>query len=147
MECPNCKADIPEGNRFCEACGTPAPIRCPSCGAPTRSGARFCGKCGAALTVSDTAQMRPTLAANPANVPFRSSPLPNSRDLLAPLYGWFTEGFDTQDLKEAIGARGATPLFLTLLTEALALAGKIEERHRRPGRTPLPWPNLRLYPI
>ena len=23
------------------------------------------------------------------------------RDLLAPVYGWFTEGFDTQDLKEA----------------------------------------------
>jgi predicted ATPase len=25
----------------------------------------------------------------------------DARDLLAPLYGWFTEGFDTQDLKEA----------------------------------------------
>jgi predicted ATPase len=24
-----------------------------------------------------------------------------SRDLLAPVYGWFTEGFDTRDLKEA----------------------------------------------
>jgi predicted ATPase len=24
-----------------------------------------------------------------------------ARDLLAPLYGWFTEGFDTPDLKEA----------------------------------------------
>ena len=24
-----------------------------------------------------------------------------ARDLLAPLYGWFTEGFDTTDLKEA----------------------------------------------
>jgi predicted ATPase len=24
-----------------------------------------------------------------------------SRDLLAPVYGWFTEGFDTPDLKEA----------------------------------------------
>ena len=24
-----------------------------------------------------------------------------SRDLLAPLFGWFTEGFDTHDLKEA----------------------------------------------
>jgi predicted ATPase len=24
-----------------------------------------------------------------------------ARELLAPLYGWFTEGFDTQDLKEA----------------------------------------------
>ena len=23
------------------------------------------------------------------------------RDLLAPIYGWFTEGFDTPDLKEA----------------------------------------------
>ena len=22
-------------------------------------------------------------------------------DLLAPVYGWFTEGFDTRDLKEA----------------------------------------------
>ena len=24
-----------------------------------------------------------------------------ARDLIAPLYGWFTEGFDTRDLKEA----------------------------------------------
>jgi predicted ATPase len=25
-----------------------------------------------------------------------------ARELLAPVYGWFTEGFDTRDLKEAI---------------------------------------------
>jgi len=24
-----------------------------------------------------------------------------TRELLAPIYGWFTEGFDTHDLKEA----------------------------------------------
>ena len=24
-----------------------------------------------------------------------------ARDLLAPVYGWFTEGFDTQDLNDA----------------------------------------------
>ena len=24
-----------------------------------------------------------------------------ARDLLAPVFGWFTEGFDTRDLKEA----------------------------------------------
>jgi predicted ATPase len=24
-----------------------------------------------------------------------------ARNLLAPIYGWFTEGFDTRDLKEA----------------------------------------------
>ena len=27
--------------------------------------------------------------------------LEEARDLLAPVYGWFTEGFDTLDLKEA----------------------------------------------
>ena len=26
---------------------------------------------------------------------------PRARDLLATIYGWFTEGFDTPDLKEA----------------------------------------------
>jgi predicted ATPase len=26
-----------------------------------------------------------------------------ARDLLAPVYGWFTEGFNTADLKEAKG--------------------------------------------
>jgi hypothetical protein len=25
----------------------------------------------------------------------------DARDLLAPVYGWFTEGFDTPDLKDA----------------------------------------------
>ena len=25
----------------------------------------------------------------------------DARDLLAPVYGWFTEGFNTRDLKEA----------------------------------------------
>jgi predicted ATPase len=25
----------------------------------------------------------------------------DARDLLAPVYGWFTEGFDTLDLKQA----------------------------------------------
>ena len=27
----------------------------------------------------------------------------DARELLAPVYGWFTEGFDTRDLKEAKG--------------------------------------------
>jgi len=33
-----------------------------------------------------------------------------ARELLAPIYGWFTEGFDTRDLKEAkalLGELGA----------------------------------------
>jgi len=29
-----------------------------------------------------------------------------ARELLAPVYGWFTEGFDTRDLNEAEGVAG-----------------------------------------
>ena len=46
--------------------------------------------------------------ASPSSEPARTSKRdPNqgkcaeARDLLAPIYGWFTEGFDTPDLKEA----------------------------------------------
>src|SRR6516225_6713491 len=80
MECPSCKADIPEGNRFCEACGASAPILCASCGAPARSSARFCGRCGAALTSAaspnDATQTQASPAANQAGALFRGSPLP-----------------------------------------------------------------------
>jgi hypothetical protein len=31
----------------------------------------------------------------------RASGMNQARELLAPVYGWFTEGFDTRDLKEA----------------------------------------------
>jgi predicted ATPase len=33
--------------------------------------------------------------------PTRSWCEQQARELLAPVYGWFTEGFDTRDLKEA----------------------------------------------
>ena len=48
-----------------------------------------------------------TSAANTANAATthidRGYPAPAEQapDLLAPVYGWFTEGFDTADLKEA----------------------------------------------
>jgi len=39
-----------------------------------------------------------------------------ARDLLAPVYGWFTEGFDTRDPKEAkalLGALRSSPMSIT----------------------------------
>jgi predicted ATPase len=33
-----------------------------------------------------------------------------ARELLAPAYGWFTEGFDTRDLKEAEALLGTLAL-------------------------------------
>jgi predicted ATPase len=44
-----------------------------------------------------------------------------ARELLAPVYGWFTEGFDTRDLKEA----------KALLEELATLDASIG--HVRPG--------------
>jgi predicted ATPase len=46
-------------------------VTCASCGHENRAGAKFCENCDAA------------------------------RALLAPLYAWFTEGFDTRDLQDA----------------------------------------------
>ena len=103
MECPSCKADIPEGNRFCEACGAPAPIFCPSCGARARFGARFCGKCGAALTfagsTSDATQMRPSPSSAGAE---RRQLTVMFCDLVGstPL----STRFDPEDLREIVGA-------------------------------------------
>jgi predicted amidophosphoribosyltransferase len=78
MRCSKCSADNRDTARFCDGCGAPIEPHCPSCGALSRVGARFCDACGAAL--------RPVAAA---------------RVMLAEIYGWFTEGFDTADLKDA----------------------------------------------
>jgi hypothetical protein len=32
---------------------------------------------------------------------YLAQPRRSKRELLAPVYGWFTEGFDTRDLKDA----------------------------------------------
>jgi predicted ATPase len=41
------------------------------------------------------------IAAGKATPHRRQGKRDEARDLLAPVYGWFTEGFDTLDLKEA----------------------------------------------
>jgi hypothetical protein len=48
-----------------------------------------------------------------------------ARDLLAPIYGWFTEGFDTPDLQEAkaIPWRGHEGPLRVGLSRWLAFAG------------------------
>jgi hypothetical protein len=45
-----------------------------------------------------------------------------ARELLAPVYGWFTEGFDTRDLKEAKALLDETPR----LTLFLLFDGDVE---------------------
>ncbi len=66
MECPSCRANIPEESKFCDECGAALPGRCPSCGAAIRSGAKFCPACGKRLTANDR---DPTAATPTAPIP------------------------------------------------------------------------------
>jgi hypothetical protein len=60
VACPNCGEELPEGARFCGACGqTMAPaatseVRCPLCRAELPAGAKFCGACGQPLDGTDS---------------------------------------------------------------------------------------------
>jgi hypothetical protein len=60
MECLSCRAELPEGKRFCMECGTPIAARCPSCGSLNPPGAKFCGDCGAKLGASAASAAGPT---------------------------------------------------------------------------------------
>ncbi|HYJ12565.1 MAG TPA: SPFH domain-containing protein [Thermomicrobiales bacterium] len=49
--CPNCKAQIPVGSKFCPECGTNLTgVTCKECGAQNSPGAKFCNTCGKPLT-------------------------------------------------------------------------------------------------
>src|SRR5229473_5254416 len=64
MECPSCKADVPDGSKFCNGCGAAVPIRCAACGAQNRAGSKFCSECGASLAAptADSLAAAPTVA-------------------------------------------------------------------------------------
>src|SRR5450631_1129576 len=76
MQCPNCKADIPEGSKFCLECGTALLGCCPSCGNANPASAKFCLECGhklpatgvdaAGKPATDNATLQPAKAAGSA---------------------------------------------------------------------------------
>jgi class 3 adenylate cyclase/predicted ATPase len=49
MSCPSCKAEIPDGSKFCIHCGASLPLICFACRHANPPHARFCGRCGALL--------------------------------------------------------------------------------------------------
>ena len=60
MECLSCRAEVPEGKRFCIECGAPTPLQCSSCGSLNLPRAKFCGDCGAKLGGSTVPATPPT---------------------------------------------------------------------------------------
>jgi class 3 adenylate cyclase len=95
MECPSCRADVPEGKRFCLECGAALPAPCPSCGSRNPSNAKFCGDCGAKLEAA--AMARPaTASAERRQLTVMFCDLVGSTALASRL--------DPEDLREVIGA-------------------------------------------
>src|SRR5919199_3396492 len=108
MECLSCTAEIPEGSRFCDECGAPAPIGCPSCGASNRPRAKFCSKCGSKLTASSTAPSA-TPTASPAPLSSSSMSSAERRQLtvmFCDLVGStaLSARLDPEDLRDVIAA-------------------------------------------
>jgi hypothetical protein len=92
MRCTKCGSDNAAEARFCNQCATPLNRACPQCAHRNAPGAKFCAQCAAALAGH--------AASAPASPPQSASTAPHVR-VLAAIYNWFTEGFDTPDLIDA----------------------------------------------
>src|SRR5208283_3542064 len=49
MRCSDCKADNPDGLKFCNECGAALKRTCAKCGFENSAAAKFCGQCAAKL--------------------------------------------------------------------------------------------------
>ena len=129
MHCAGCGSENREGAKFCNDCGAPLSLPCPSCQAENRPGARFCNECGTPLTRQSGVRSSASEVEEEVEECFRKAirvaqkqqakslelravmslsrlwqhqgKREDARQMLAEIYGWFTEGFDTKDLQEA----------------------------------------------
>jgi hypothetical protein len=128
MRFASCSSENPQGAKACIDCAAPLGYRCPKCGFENISRARFCGQCAVALTESTNSSLRKassapfeqksadvnrtsdgerkTITALFADIKGSMELMEDldpekARAMLAEIYSWFTEGFDTADLKEA----------------------------------------------
>ena len=103
MRCPSCEFENPEGMKFCGACATPLKARCPRCEFENPPGFKFCGACATALTalphVAKSLELRAVMSLS--RLWQQQSKQEEAHEMLAEIYNWFTEGFDTKDLQEA----------------------------------------------
>ena len=106
MQCPGCKADIPEGSKFCPGCGAALLGRCPSCGISHPANAKFCAECGHKLPVTgvDSGLAPETLAPQRSQV--GSAERRQLTVMFCDLVGStaLSARLDPEDMREIIGA-------------------------------------------
>src|SRR4051812_18870892 len=107
MECPSCRAMVPEGKRFCIECGAQMPSPCPSCGSFNLPSAKFCGDCGAKLGASASPAARSTASRQAEPKPLSSGAERRQLTVMfCDLVGStaLSARLDPEDLREVIGA-------------------------------------------
>jgi class 3 adenylate cyclase/predicted ATPase len=110
MRCLTCRADLPEGAKFCIACGAPAPVACVACGRTNPPHANFCLECGARLAARGGAPDAATSAAPPppaaTDAPAATAERRHLTVLFCDLVGSteLSSRLDPEDLREVIGA-------------------------------------------
>ena len=128
MRCPQCHHQNGERAKFCEECGAKLISACPQCGQQVNPTAKFCPECGTPLTRQSSVQRLGSSVQKEAEECFwkaieiaqqqqakslelratmslarlwQQGKQKDAHQMLAEIYGWFTEGFDTADLQEA----------------------------------------------
>ena len=65
MRCAQCRADAPEGAKFCPQCGAPLEIPCPGCQTPNPPSHKFCQACGQTLAAGVASSLNLTRSSAP----------------------------------------------------------------------------------
>src|SRR5258705_13556299 len=102
MQCPSCTAEVSEGSRFCNRCGTALPVRCRECAHSNAAGSRFCSNCGARLTSDGLTAVAPSVPAPPA--PLDTAERRQVTVMFCDLVGStaLSAGLDPEDLRAVI---------------------------------------------
>ncbi len=90
MRCSNCKADNPDGLKFCNECGAALRRICAKCGFENSAAAKFCGECAAKLEDGSSRSAAPTTDdAAPAkigNSPIADQTIDGERKMVTALF-------------------------------------------------------------
>src|SRR5258708_9134320 len=96
MDCRSCKAENPDGSKFCMQCGASLPLACSACSHGNPPQAKFCANCGAALTTGSPPPAPPMSSAERRQLTVMFCDLVGSTALSVRL--------DPADLREVISA-------------------------------------------
>jgi class 3 adenylate cyclase/tetratricopeptide (TPR) repeat protein len=131
LRCFRCRAENPDGMKFCGQCGAPLESACRSCGAANPPENRFCGQCGAPLDgpgLQDSAAAEPYISRpRPAPIGAAQGVLPGEMKQVTVL---FCDIVNSTPLTERLGPEAMRDLVSSFLEASLA------EVHRYGGTAP-----------